>query len=44
MHLEEEWRLLPAEIKDDYELPHELTVEEIFELRRKKLIEIDHII
>lgn len=44
MHLEEEWRLLPAEIKDYYELPHELTAEEIFELRRKKLIEIDHII
>ena len=44
MHLEEEWRLLPIEIKDHYELPHELTAEEIFELRRKKLIEIDHII
>jgi hypothetical protein len=44
MHLEEEWRLLPPEIKDHYELPHELTAEEIFELRRKKLIEIDHII
>ena len=44
MHLEEEWRLLPAEMKDCYGLPHELTVEEIFELRRKKLIEIDHII
>jgi hypothetical protein len=44
MHLEEEWRLLPSEIKDYYELPHELTAEEIFELRRKKLIELDHII
>ena len=44
MHLEEEWRLLPAEIKDYYDLPHELTAEEIFELRRKKIIEIDHII
>ena len=44
MHLEEEWRLLPSEIKDYYELPHELTAEEIFELRRKRLIEIDHII
>ena len=44
MHLEEEWRLLPEEIKDHFELPHELTSEEIFELRRKKLIEIDHII
>ena len=44
MHLEEEWRLLPLEIKDHYELPHELTAEEIFELRRKGFIDIDHII
>tara|TARA_R100001163_G_scaffold4591_3_gene5964 strand:+ start:1603 stop:3297 length:1695 start_codon:yes stop_codon:yes gene_type:complete len=44
MHLEEEWRLLPLEIKDHYELPHELTAEEIFELRKKGFIDIDHII
>lgn len=44
MHLEEEWRLLPVEIKDHYELPHELTAEEIFKLRREGFIDLDHII
>ncbi len=44
MHLEEEWRLLPVEIKDHCELPHELTAEEIFKLRREGFIDLDHII
>lgn len=44
MHLEEEWRLLPVEIKNHYELPLELTAEEIFKLRREGFIDLDHII
>ena len=43
-NLEKEWSLLPTEIKDMFNLPHELTAEEIFELRKEGFIDIDHII
>lgn len=43
-NLEKEWSLLPTEIKDMFNLPHELTAEEIFKLRKEGFIDIDHII
>lgn len=43
-HLEEEWELLPEEIKDMFNLPHKLTAKEIFQLRKNGFIDLDHII
>ena len=43
-HLEEEWELLPKEIKDMFNLPHKLTAKEIFQLRKNGFIDLDHII
>ena len=35
---------LPEEIKDMFNLPHKLTVKEIFQLRKNGFIDLDHII
>ena len=43
-HMEEQWKLLPREIKEKHGLPAEMSGEEIASLRSQSIIHYDHII